>query len=316
VHPSAKVRRRLGLQILFDFSSIIDAIGYCSDNGFAVLEINLGNVEFQRQLAHARERRRIRAAALRQEVALAIHAIDGPSFFIPSAGVRAAGVRQLEQELDWAHGVGARNVVMHLGFDMNFGMDGRTPSRTVGQGPPRPSQKSEVRGQKSEARTSNSGGGRGRYTHEEFPEYYARALVSVLTELKAYARGRTRLCVENVGGFRYAMTPPILSRLLGGNLGLCLDVGHINVQRPEQRTRELAFFRKHRQSIFHSHVHDNSGLRDEHSALGRGRIDFLPFFRLLEKTEALVVFEVRPKESALESLRYFEKEIEPHLYRK
>jgi sugar phosphate isomerase/epimerase len=155
--------------------------------------------------------------------------------------------------------------------------------------------------------------GRGRYTHEEFPEYYAVALADSLTELKAYSRGRARLCVENVGGFRYGLTPPILSRLLGGNLGLCLDVGHVNVQRPEHRVKELAFFRKHRQSIFHSHVHDNSGLRDEHSALGRGRIDFLPFFRLLAKTDALVVFEVRPKESALESLRYFEQKIEPHL---
>ncbi len=278
MHPSAKVRRRLGLQILFDFSSIIDAIGFCSDNGLAVLEINLGNIEFQRQLAHARERRRIRAAALRQEVALAIHAIDGPSFFTASEMVRAAGVRQLKQELDWAHGIGAKNVIMHLGFDMNFSMDGRT-----------------------------------RFTHQEFPEYYAAALTGVLAELKAYASGRSMLCVENVGGFRYAMTPPILSRLLGGNLGLCLDVGHVNVQRPEQRVKELAFYRKHRSRIFHSHVHDNSGLRDEHSALGRGRIDFLPFFRLLEKTDALVVFEVRPKESALESLRYFEQKIEPHL---
>jgi len=268
----------LGLQILFDFSSIIDAIGFCSDNGLAVLEINLGNIEFQRQLAHARERRRIRAAALRQEVALAIHAIDGPSFFTASEMVRAAGVRQLKQELDWAHGIGAKNVIMHLGFDMNFSMDGRT-----------------------------------RFTHQEFPEYYAAALTGVLAELKAYASGRSMLCVENVGGFRYAMTPPILSRLLGGNLGLCLDVGHVNVQRPEQRVKELAFYRKHRSRIFHSHVHDNSGLRDEHSALGRGRIDFLPFFRLLEKTDALVVFEVRPKESALESLRYFEQKIEPHL---
>jgi sugar phosphate isomerase/epimerase len=281
VHPSGTVRQRLGLQILFDFSSIIDAIGFCSDSGLAVLEINLGNVEFQRQLANARERRRIRAAALRQEVALAIHAIDGPSFFIPSDGVRAAGVKQLEQELDWAHDIGARNVVMHLGFDMSFGMDGGS-----------------------------------RYTHKEFPGYYAGALADSLAELKAYSRGRARLCVENVGGFRYDLTPPILSRLLGGNLGLCLDVGHVNVQPPKQRAKEMAFFRKHRQSIFHSHVHDNSGLRDEHSALGRGRIDFLPFFRLLEKTDALVVFEVRPKESALESLRYFEKEIEPQLLRK
>ena len=281
MHPSGSVRQRLGLQILFDFSSIIDAIGFCSDNGLAVLELNLGNIEFQRQLANARERRRIRAAALRQGVALAIHAIDGPSFFIPSDKVRAASVRLLKQELDWAHGIGARNVVMHLGFDMNFGMDGGS-----------------------------------RYTHQQFPEYFAKALADSLAELKAYSRGRARLCVENVGGFRYGLTPPILSRLLGGSLGLCLDVGHVNVQRPEQRVRELAFFRKHRQSIFHSHVHDNSGLRDEHSALGRGRIDFLPFFRLLEKTDALVVFEVRPKEAALESLRYFEQKIEPHLSRK
>ena len=273
-----KVRRRLGLQILFDFSSIIDAINFCSDNGLAVLELNLGNIEFQRQLAFARERRRIRAAALQQEVALAIHAIDGPSFFIPSPRVRAAGVKQLKEELDWAQDIGAKNVVMHLGFDMNFGMEGGS-----------------------------------RYTHAQFPEYYAKAIAESLAELKVYARGKARLCVENVGGFRYDLTPPILDRVLGGNLGLCLDVWHINTLKPEMRAKELAFFSKHRQSIFHSHVHDNSGLRDEHSALGRGRIDFVPFFKLLEKTDALIVFEVRPKESALESLRYFEGEIEPHL---
>jgi len=268
----------MGLQVLFDFSSIIDALGFCSDNGFRVLELNLGNIEFQRQLGHARERRRIRAAALRHGVALAIHAIDGPSFFIPSPRVRAAGVKQLKEELDWAEGIGAKNVVMHLGFDMSFGMDGGS-----------------------------------RYTHQEFPEYYSRALADSLAELKAYARGKARLCVENVGGFRYELTQPILDRLLGGNLGLCLDVGHINVLKPKMRAKELAFFRRHSQRIFHSHVHDNSGLRDEHSALGRGRIDFLPFFRLLEKTDALLIFEVRPKESAIESLRYFEREIEPHL---
>ncbi len=307
MHPSGPVRQRLGLQILFDFSSILDAIGFCSDNGLAVLELNLGNIEFQRQLAHVRERGRIRAAALRHGVALAIHAIDGPSFFIPSDKVRAASVRLLKQELDWARGIGARNVVMHLGFDMNFGMDGRAAIS---------SQKPKAKSQKPEVQTPGSRSERSRYTHQEFPEYYSRALAESLAELKAYASGRARLCVENVGGFRYGLTPPILSRLLGGNLGLCLDVGHVNVQRPEQRARELAFFRKHRRYIFHSHVHDNSGLRDEHSALGRGRIDFLPFFRLLAKTDALVVFEVRPKESALESLRYFEQKIEPNLLRK
>ncbi len=278
MHPSGTVRQRLGLQILFDFSDITDAIGFCADHGLAVLELNLGNIDFQRQLADARERRRIRATALRQRVALAIHAIDGPSFFIPSDTVRAAGVRQLKQELDWARGIGARNVTMHLGFDMNFGMNGGA-----------------------------------RYTHQQFPDYFRKAISESLAELKAYARGRARLCVENVGGFRYGLLPPILEGLLGGNLGLCFDIGHLNIQPPKQRAKELAFYRKHRRSIFHSHVHDNSGLRDEHSVLGRGRIDFVPFFRMLAKTDALIVFEVRPKESALECLRYFEKEIEPRL---
>ena len=291
MHPSGTVRQRLGLQILFDFSSIIDAISFCSDSGLHVLELNLGNVEFQSQLAHVRERRRIRAAALRHGVALAIHAIDGPSFFIPSPRVRAAGVKQLMQELDWAQGIGARNIVMHLGFDMNFGM----------------ARDQAINGSRDQV------AGRGRYTHQEFPAYYSRAIAESLAELKAYARGKARLCIENVGGFRYDLTPPVLDRLIGGNLGLCLDVGHVNVLKPEQRAKEIAFFRRHQKSIFHSHVHDNSGLRDEHSALGRGRIDFVPFFKLLEKTDALVVFEVRPKEAALESLRYFEKEIEPHL---
>ncbi|MBM3313899.1 sugar phosphate isomerase/epimerase, partial [candidate division WOR-3 bacterium] len=246
--------------------------------GLAVLELNLANLEFQRQLARAGERRRVRAAACRQGVTLALHAIDGPSLFIPSDRVRACAVELLKQQLDWARDIGARNVVMHLGSDLNFGMDGGS-----------------------------------RYTHAQFPKYFSTALTGSLAELKAFARGRARLCIENVGGFRYRLTPPLLARLLGPNLGLCLDIGHVNVLPPARRKQELAFFRRHRRYLHHCHVHDNSGLRDEHSALGRGKIDFLPFFRLLEQTEALVVFEVRPTESALASLRYFEKEIAPHL---
>jgi sugar phosphate isomerase/epimerase len=55
------------------------------------------------------------------------------------------------------------------------------------------------------------------------------------------------------------------------------------------------------------------GLRDEHSALGKGRIDFVPFFRMLARTDAMLIFEVRPKESALRCRDYFEKEIAPDL---
>jgi sugar phosphate isomerase/epimerase len=306
VHSSEKVRRSLGLQVLFDFPDITEAIAFAADNGFACLELNLGNVKFSSQLESARERKRIRETAGRLGVRLALHAIDGPSFFIPSDKVRACSVSLLKQELDWAESIGAENVVFHLGFDMGFGMDGDS------RGPGR-NQRSEGRRQKAEVRTAGRGDGRTRYTHQQFPDYYAKALSAALAELKAHARGRARLCIENVGGFRYEPTLPIVGRLLGGDLGLCFDVGHLHVIPPDKRKRELAFFKKHIRRVFHSHIHDNSGLRDEHSALGKGRIDFLPFFRMLAKTDAMLVFEVRPKESALASRDYYDQRIAPRL---
>jgi len=47
--------------------------------------------------------------------------------------------------------------------------------------------------------------------------------------------------------------------------------------------------------------------------IGRGNIDFLPMFKLLADTPALLVFEVRPKESAVECLDYFDRRIGPKL---
>lgn len=278
MQPHAKVQRHLGLQVLFDFSNITDAIAFARAHGFGVLELNLGNVDFTRQLASARERARIRAAAKRDGITLALHAVDGPSFFIPSDRVRKCAVRELKLELDWAESIGARDVVAHLGAAMSYAMDGVK-----------------------------------RDLPDEFPEYYRAALTDALAELKAHARGRARLCIENVTGFRYPSTMAVLAPLLGGNLGLCLDVGHVNVLPPDKRRKELAFFKRHRRHIFHSHIHDNSGLRDEHRVPGQGRIDFVPFFRLLAGTDALIVFEVRPKEAAIASRDYFERVIAPRL---
>jgi sugar phosphate isomerase/epimerase len=277
LHPE-RIRQRLGLQILFDFTDITDAIRFAAAHGFAVLELNLGNVRFLEQLGVARERARIRAAARQHRLTLAIHAWEGPSFFTPNRRVRQCGVAELKRLMAWSRQIGVRNVVMHLGFDMNYG--------------------------------TSAGTG---FTHQQYPDSFRAALTDALNELRDAARGGTRLCVENVGGFRYDLTFPVLDKVLGGNLGLCLDVGHTNVIPPDRRKKELSFFRRHRRHIYHSHVHDNSGIRDEHQVLGRGRIDFVPFFRLLAGTDALIVFEVRPKESALACRDYYHRSIEPRL---
>jgi sugar phosphate isomerase/epimerase len=75
----------------------------------------------------------------------------------------------------------------------------------------------------------------------------------------------------------------------------------------------MGFFRRFRKLILHSHLHDNNGVRDEHQVLGRGRIRFLPMFRFLADTPSLLVFEVRPKEGALQCLEFFERRVAPRL---
>jgi sugar phosphate isomerase/epimerase len=280
VQRDLKVRRRLGLQILFDFSDITDCIGFAVANRFGALELNLGNIEFGRQLRSRRERERIRLMCRSLGLTLAFHALEGPSFFIPSARVRRSAIAELKRTMDWAGDTGAVNVVMHLGFDMHYGL-----------------------------------GGANRYTHEQFPDYYEQVLGDALSELKQYAAGRCRLCVENVGGFRYDPARPVLAALLGGSLGLCFDVGHVNILPPAKKDAELAFFRRFLGCVHHAHIHDNHGARDEHLALGEGRVEFVPFFRLLARTDALLVFETRPKEAALGCLKYYRREIEPRLGR-
>lgn len=278
MHPPSGVRSRLGLQILFDFNDILDGVEFAREHGFGALELNLGNIDFSRQLASRRQRGRIRTAANKARVRLAAHAIEGPSLFIPSRRAVRAAVTDLKKTMEQAADAGIGRVVMHLGWEMYYVLNGRP-----------------------------------KFLHDVYPEWYERSVTDSLDELKRYARGRTRLCVENVGGFRFGFAQRILDRMLGGYLGLCFDVGHVNTLSPARRRKELAFFRRHRRQIHHSHLHDNHGREDEHLAVGKGNIDFVPMFKLLATTPALLVFEVRPKEAAVESLGYFDRRIGPKL---
>jgi sugar phosphate isomerase/epimerase len=269
---------RLGIQILFDCTDILDAIDFAVGNGFGVLEINLGNIRFGEQLRHSRERWKIRRYAEKAGIRLAVHALEGPSFFIPSERVRRVAVTELKQTLNQAAGIGAENVIMHLGFDMHYGY-----------------------------------GGGNRYTHEEFPDYYQAALAEVLSELKAYARDRARLCVENVGGFRYLPSKRVLRQLIGGSLGLCFDVGHIAILPADKRKQELDFFRRFGSAVYHAHIHHNNGAKDQHLPLGKGTVDIRAELEFLLDSRALLVFETRPKAAAVASREYFRHRLLPRL---
>jgi sugar phosphate isomerase/epimerase len=273
-----RIERKLGYQSLFDFNDAVKAIDFAADNGFKAVEFNLGNPDYLNQLRRARERARIRAAAKHRQVAVLVHSVDGLNLFRADWQQAKMNLGMLKRIIRCATLAGAQHFTFHLGVDMFYGYSA----------------------------------GR-KYTYEIYPKLFADNLTRALRELRVFARNTVTLGIENVGGFRYPWVFPILHRILGGNLCLTMDVGHINVYKGRVKEAEEDFFKVHRRFIRSSHLHDNDGKWDMHDIIGNGSIDFLPYFRMLAEQDAWCVFEVRPRESAVECLKRFRERIAPQL---
>jgi sugar phosphate isomerase/epimerase len=273
-----KLRPRIGLQILFDFKDVVEAIAFAKANGFNVLELNLNNISFLQQLHSSEQRKRIRQVAQKNHITLLIHSPEGLSFFIPDEKVRNIVLDALKQIIDWSKELNVARVTFHLGTDLFFGMSGKKIA-----------------------------------TYEVFPDYFHKSIAEVLAEIKSFTANKTYACVENVGGFRYPFVLEILDKVLGGRLALTMDIGHIYRFQGEAREKEIAFFKNHLQFIKNCHVHDNNSEWDQHNVIGEGKIDFVPYFQMLADTESYLIFEVRPKESALVCLDRFNSIIAPKL---
>jgi sugar phosphate isomerase/epimerase len=273
-----KLRSKIGLQILFDFPDITDAIKFAKNNGFNNLELNLNNINFYQQLNNPKERKRIRASAEENSVKLLFHSPEGLSFFVPDEKIRAATLDSLKRIIDWATEIKVERVTIHLGTDLFFGTTGkRVP------------------------------------TYEVYPDYFKNSITDVLINLKKLAKDKTYACIENVGGFRYPFVMEIIDKTLGENLALTMDIGHIHRFQGETREKEIKFFKDHIKFIKNCHIHDNNSEWDQHNIIGEGKIDFIPYFQMLADTDSYLIFEVRPKESAVECLKRFNEIIVPKL---
>jgi len=105
-------------------------------------------------------------------------------------------------------------------------------------------------------------------------------------------------------------TPEMLRTLLdevnSPRLGVCLDVGHMNLSSKVPVEEWIAVLGKDIRSI---HVHDNKGDFDSHSAIGKGTINWQEFSGLIAKyqIDPDIVFEVRTVEETIQSLKYLSR---------
>ncbi|MEO0093571.1 MAG: TIM barrel protein [candidate division WOR-3 bacterium] len=273
-----KLQPRIGLQILFDFNDITEAITFAQDQGFSALELNLNNIYFYHQLAKKPQRQRICAFAETKKIDLLLHSLEGISFFVSDERMKNCAIESFRQIIDWAKEINCQRLTFHLGSDLFFGITGkRVP------------------------------------TYEIYPDYFKQQITEVLTLIKQYAQDKTYVCVENVGGFRYPFVSEILHNLLGGKLALTMDIGHIHRLSGEAHSNEIKFFQDHKNFIKNCHIHDNNSEWDEHNIVGEGKIDFVPYFKMLANTDSYLIFEVRPKESAVECKKRFDALIATNL---
>ena len=114
------------------------------------------------------------------------------------------------------------------------------------------------------------------------------------------------LVLENV----YEENPQEMSGLLEPlrpfGVGFCLDTGH---QAAFSKATLTEWVRGMAPYIRRLHLHDNSGLQDDHLALGKGTIDFKKLFRELKRAgvQPGVTLEPHREEDVLPSLRTLEE---------
>lgn len=258
--------QRLGYAAGVGEKDIKGAIDYAVSNGVNIVELNMNMPCFFPENYSLEERQKIKAYAAEQGVGLSIHAPEDISLLNLHDIVREAGIVRIKEVIHFGEDIGANRMTLHIGNSVCFSFTDHI-----------------------------------QYMHEIIPERYKEILCQSLIELRSFAKGKIMICIENVGAFTQSVVQEVLDELLPqGGLYLTWDIGHSY----GNKFKEDDFFRKHLDKIRNAHIHDHTGTRD-HQVFGEGMIDFDYYFDLFKELDVNLIFEVRPREKAIESINRF-----------
>lgn len=259
------IKKRIGIQILFDSPTPEAALDYAITHGFAALELNMSSPVFFPENIDDNSRRVLSSS----QIPILLHAPDGLSLFNLHRKSLNATVDRLCEVIELAHEVRARCVTIHLGTSYNISIGGKLVP-----------------------------------IHEVFEGEYESALRHSLKRLSEFAKNKTFLCIENTSGSRYQLSQRVLlDSLNNGHLYLTWDIGHTNRLKGIKRDDEIGLMEKYSHLIKNCHIHDNNGGWDEHNVIGEGNIDFPFYLSRLTNVDTYFIIEVRPVERAIESYK-------------
>ncbi|MFA5032143.1 MAG: sugar phosphate isomerase/epimerase [bacterium] len=180
---------KLGCQVLFDFTDIIDAVEFVREKGFKCVEINQTNPAFFPEKYSPQQRKKLKDS----NFPILFHAPESLSLFNLHKNVLNEILARIYEVIDFAGEIGAKGVTLHLGTAFTISIDGKAvPIQGI-------------------------------LTSE-----YKNTLEYALKQLIEYAKGKVKLCIENTVSFRYDISQQLLKELLAENLWLTWDLGHTN----------------------------------------------------------------------------------------
>lgn len=249
-------------------ASILDALGFASENGFAGVQVAVESPHLS--FAHMTDNdcREISEFCLKQRLSVSLHCPDHvTSLFTFSPQLIEGIFRYYEDLFVFAENIGSRLITIHIGEASSFGTD--TVPRT-------------------------------KIPDQDVP-VYAQMVEQNLQRLVDLAASRFVLCVEN-----YQMDPILFDILQpyleAGKLSLCWDLVKTYDRQMRINQPVVGYFRRNIEFVRQVHLHD---IRDGrgHRVIGAGNLEFGRFLPDLAKADVLdFCIEVRPREKALESL--------------
>lgn len=158
---------------------------------------------------------------------------------------------------------------------------------------------------------------------EEYLEKCMEKYIHYIEEVEEISREQgIKIAVETGGlGIDFPKGIPEFKRVTKSreNVGVTIDTGHLfltafrsGMNRPEQKI--VNYIEELGDKLVNVHLHDNSGMSDEHRVPGRGKIDFAPVLKSLEdRYTGPIIFEIQkpphPDEAAEEGIEWIREKI-------
>lgn len=121
--------------------------------------------------------------------------------------------------------------------------------------------------------------------------------------IKKFEAENITVALENV----YEDTPDVVISIIDGvdspNLKACIDTGHVNIS---SSLKAQDWIEQIGTRLHHMHIHNNSGIYDEHNSLLKGKVDFNNVVETLmaNKLNPNLTLEIFKLEPAMESFNF------------